>query len=70
MRLKFELGVAVALIIGILGLFLVEMSAGFRWLSIVGAISLSLYLAFEAGSTHTLLARIREELLKEIKIVG
>jgi uncharacterized membrane protein YwzB len=65
-RLKFELGVPVALVLALPGLWLY--SATHYWpalLMTAGAICLIAYLLLEAAATHEVLGLLRHELLKE-----
>src|SRR5260370_11451684 len=65
-RLKFELGVPVALLLTLPGVWLNE--AIRYWPAVLmtaGAVCLCLYLLLEAGATHEVLGTLRHELLKE-----
>jgi hypothetical protein len=69
MRLKFELGAAIALFSCFLGLQRVAMPADLRWWLCKISIALSFYLVLEGWATHGVLARLRSELLGPIIVV-
>jgi hypothetical protein len=67
-RLKFELGVPVALVLTLPGVWLNETIR--YWpavLTTAGAVCLCVYLLLEAGATHEVLGALRHELLKEVE---
>lgn len=70
-RLKFELGVPVALVLGVPGIWL-NHAAGFRpaFLMTAGAAVLLGYLLTEATATHDTLGKLRHELLRELGDAG
>jgi len=70
-RLKFELGVPVALVLGVPGIWL-NRATGSKaaFLMTAGAVALLVYLLTEATATHDTLGKLRHELLRELWDVG
>lgn len=68
-RLKFELGVPVALVFALPGVWLNRMTH--YWPAVVisaGTLCLAAYLLLEAEATHEVLGLLRHELLKEVEV--
>jgi hypothetical protein len=70
-RLKFELGVPVALVLGVPGIWLNRAaSSKAAFLMTAGAVALLVYLLTEATATHDTLGKLRHELLRELGDAG
>ena len=73
LRLKFELGVAVAMASAAFGLVWLGLLGLGCWVFLVSELVCVVFMVWgllEARETHTVLGRTRAELLKDIRIVG
>lgn len=73
LRMKFELGLMIGLVIALFGAVpLIRLGVPFRGAValVVFPISLAVWEYFEAKASHELLARVRQELVKEIRIIS
>ncbi len=70
LRMKFELGMAFALVSACVGLLYTGVGSHMALRLAGGLVALMLYMLWEARSSHQALAEIRHELLKGIRLIG